>query len=33
MEADVPSDTKTRERNEGAAALVQAKHGDGCSVN
>ena len=32
MEADVPSDTKTRERTEGAAATVQAKHGNSCSV-
>ena len=32
MEADVPSDTKTRERMEGAAAVVQAKHGDSCSA-
>ena len=31
MEADVPSDKKTRERTEGAAAAVQAKHGDSCS--
>ena len=32
MEADVPSDTKTRECTEGAAAVVQAKHGDSCSA-
>ena len=30
MEVDVPSDTKTRERTEGAAATFQAKHGDSC---
>ena len=30
MEADVPADKKTRERTEGAAAAVQAKHGDSC---
>ena len=28
MEADVTADEKTRERTEGAAAAVQAKHGD-----
>ena len=28
---DVPTDTKTRERMEDAAA-IQAKHGDSCSV-
>ena len=33
MEADVPSDTKAREHTEGAAAAVQAKHGDSCSAN
>ena len=33
MEANMPSDTKTRERTEGAAAAVQAKHGDSCSAN
>ena len=33
IEADVPSDTKTRECTEGAAAAVQAKHGDSCSAN
>ena len=33
MEADVPSDTKTCQRTEGAAATVQAKYGDNCSVN
>ena len=32
MEPDVPSDTKNRERAEGAAATVQAKHGDSCSA-
>ena len=31
MEADVSSNTKTRERTEGAAAAVQAIHGDSCS--
>ena len=29
----MPSDTKTRERTEGAAAAVQAKHGDTCFAN
>ena len=33
MEADVQSDTKTRERTEGAATAVQAMHGDSCSAN
>ena len=33
MEADGPSDTKTRERTEGAAKAVQAKHGNSCSAN
>ena len=33
MGADVPSDTKTRERTEGAAAAVQVKHGDSCYPN
>ena len=33
MEADGPSDTKTCERMEGAAAAVQAKHGDSYSAN
>ena len=33
IEADVPSDTETRERTEGAAAAVQVKHGDSCSGN
>ena len=28
MEVDVSSDTKTRERTEGAATAVQVKHGD-----
>ena len=32
MEADVPSDIKTRERTESAAVAVQAKHGDSCSA-
>ena len=32
IEADVSSDTKTCERTEGAAAVVQAKHGDSCSA-
>ena len=31
MEADMPSDTKIRERTEGAATAVQAKHGYSCS--
>ena len=29
----MPSDTNTHERTEGAAAAVQAKHGDSCSAN
>ena len=33
MEVDVLSDIKTRERTESAAAAVQAKRGDSCSVN
>ena len=33
MEADMPSDTKTRERTKGAAVAVQAKHGDSYSAN
>ena len=33
MEADGPSDTKTRERTEGAAKAVQATHRDSFSVN
>ena len=33
IDADVPSDIKTRERTEGAAAAVKAKHGDSCSAN
>ena len=33
VEADGPSDTKTRERTEGAAKAVQAKHGNSCSAN
>ena len=31
-EADVKADKKTRERTKGAAAAVQAKHGDSCSA-
>ena len=33
MEADLPADTKTRERTEGAAIAVQAMHGDSFSAN
>ena len=33
MEGDVSADKKTRERTEGAATAVQAKHGDSCSAN
>ena len=33
MEANGLLDIKTRERTEGAAAAVQAKHGDSCSAN
>ena len=33
MEADGPSDTKTRGRTEGAAKAVQAMHGDSFSAN
>ena len=33
MEADVPADTKPRERTEGAAKAVQAMHGDSFSAN
>ena len=33
MEADGLADTKTRERTEGAAAAVQAMHGDSFSAN
>ena len=33
MEADVPADKKTRERTEGAATAVEAKHGETCSAN
>ena len=33
MEADVPVDTKTRERTEGAATAFQAMHGDSSSTN
>ena len=29
----MPSDKKTRERTEGAATAVQAKHGNSCSAN
>ena len=32
MEADGPANTKTRERTEGAAKAVQAKHGDSCTA-
>ena len=32
MEADGPAGTKTRERKEGAAKAVQAKHGDSCTA-
>ena len=32
MEADGPADTNTRERTEGAAKAVQAKHGDSCTA-
>ena len=32
MEADVPADKKTHERTEGAAAAVQAKHGNSCTA-
>ena len=32
MKADVTADKKTCERSEGAAAAVQAKNGDRCSV-
>ena len=32
MEADAPADTKTRERMEGTATAVQAKHEDSCSA-
>ena len=33
MEADVPSDTKTRERTKGAAAAVQAKQAKWSKLN
>ena len=33
MEADGPANTKTRERTNGAAAVIQAIHGDRCSAN
>ena len=32
MEADGPVNMKTRERTEGAAKAVQAKHGDSCTA-
>ena len=32
MEADGPAETKTRERMEGAAKTVRAKHGDSCTA-
>ena len=32
MEADGPADPKTRERTEGAAKAVQAKHRDSCTA-
>ena len=32
MEADGPTDTKTREHTEGAAKAVQAKHRDSCTA-
>ena len=32
METDGPADTKTRERTEGAAKAVQAKHGESCTA-
>ena len=32
MEASVTANKKTRERTEGAAAALQAQHGDSCSV-
>ena len=32
MEADGPANTKTRERTEGAAILVQAMRGDSCTA-
>ena len=33
MEADVPTDTKTRERTKGAVTAVQAMHGDSFPAN
>ena len=33
MEADEPADTKTRERTQGAAKVVQAMHGDSFSAS
>ena len=33
MEADGPANMKTRERTEGAATVVQAKHGGSCSAH
>ena len=32
MEADGPTNTKTRERTEGAAIVVQAMRGDSCTT-
>ena len=32
MEADGPANSKTRERTEGGAKAVQAKHGDSCTA-
>ena len=32
METDGPANTKTRERTEGAATVVQAMHGDSCAA-
>ena len=32
METDGPADTKNRERTEGVAKAVQAKHGDSCAT-
>ena len=33
MVTEGQADTKTRERTEGAATVVQAMHGDSCSAN
>ena len=33
MEAGGPANTKTRGRTEGAATVVQAMHGDSCSID